>query len=100
MFESSLTEQSTSGQEVLSPIHPVIISTSGSNFEANHTSLPLEHDHNNIGLYILDIMNFLYPRYNGKPDIETHARSFLNTWNANHVLQRLPKAEANTSRIA
>ena len=33
-----------------------------------------------------------------KSDVEAHVRSFLNMWQANHVLQRLAEADANASK--
>ena len=44
-------------------------------------------------------MAFSYPRFNGDTDAEGHTRSFLNVWNAKHVSQQLPEAEAHASEI-
>ena len=33
-------------------------------------------------------------------DAEAHIRSFLNTWQANHLTERLTVAEIDTSKIA
>ena len=49
---------------------------------------------------LLTVMTFSYPRFSGDTDIEVHARTFLNVWNGNHMLQWLPESEAHTSKIA
>ena len=39
-------------------------------------------------------MPYSYPKYNDEPDVETHIRAFLTTWQENHVSQRLVEPEA------
>ena len=49
----------------------------------------------------LDIVAYHpYVRYTDGPDAEAHIRSFLNTWQANHLTQRLTDAEIDASKIA
>ena len=47
----------------------------------------------------IDTMPYPYPRYNKGADVEAHVRTFLTTWQANHVSQRLVVADAKTSKI-
>ena len=47
-----------------------------------------------------DDMSFQYPKYRDDPDAEAHVYAFLQTWEANHVSQRLTAAEAERSKIA
>ena len=44
-------------------------------------------------------MVFSYPRFNGETDVASHIRLFLNVWNANHMAQRFPEAEAHKSKV-
>ena len=41
-----------------------------------------------------DDMPFQYPKYRDDPDAEAHVHAFQQTWEANHVSQRLNAAEA------
>ena len=41
-----------------------------------------------------DEMSFQYPKYREDLDVEAHAYAFMQTWEANHVSQRLNVAEA------
>ena len=45
-------------------------------------------------------MSFRYPKCRDDPDGEAHVYAFLQTWEANHVSQRLNTAEAERSKIA
>ena len=47
-----------------------------------------------------DIMSYPYPRYNDCPDVESHIRAFVSTWQANHSTRRLTPAEIDASKIA
>ena len=82
VVESTLTEQSSIGHEILSAIHLNIERNNANSFEANHngnhTPLTMDHAHDNINFYDFDTMMFPYPLYNGEPDVEAHMRSFLN----------------------
>ena len=46
-----------------------------------------------------DTMSYPYPKYNDEADEEAHMHAFLTTWQANHVSQRLSKADADKSKI-
>ena len=41
-----------------------------------------------------------YSKYNDEADTEAHVRSFLMTWQANHVFQRLSPANTSGLKIA
>ena len=45
-------------------------------------------------------MSYPYPKYRDDPDAEAHVYAFLQTWEANHVSQRLTELEAKRSKIA
>ena len=45
-------------------------------------------------------MPFQYPKYRDDPDAEAHVHAFQQTWEANHVSQRLNAAEAERSKMA
>ena len=45
-------------------------------------------------------MPYPYPKYRDDPDAEAHVYAFLQTWEANHVSQRLTEPEAERSKIA
>ena len=45
-------------------------------------------------------MSFQYPRYRDDPDAEAHVHAFQQTWEANHVSQRLNAAEEERSKMA
>ena len=45
------------------------------------------------------MLNHPYVRYTDDPDAEAHIHSFLNTWQANHSMQRLTAAEIDASKI-
>ena len=45
-------------------------------------------------------MPYPYPKYWEKPDAEVHVYAFLQTWEANHVSQRLTEPEVEWSKIA
>ena len=47
-----------------------------------------------------DTMPYQYPKYRDDPDAEAHIYAFLQTWEVNHVSQRLNEAEAERSKIA
>ena len=47
-----------------------------------------------------DDMSFQYPKYRDDPDAEAHVHAFQQTWEANHVSQRLTAAEEERSKIA
>ena len=47
-----------------------------------------------------DIMSYPYPRYTDGPNAESHIRSFVSTWQANHSTHRLTPAEIDASKIA
>ena len=42
---------------------------------------------------------YLYPKYRDDPDAEAHVYAFLQTWEENHVSQRLIEPEAERSKI-
>ena len=42
---------------------------------------------------------YLYPKYRDDPNVEAHDYAFLQTWEANHVSQRLTEPEAERSKI-
>ena len=44
-------------------------------------------------------MSYPSPKYNDEADAEAHIQAFLTTWQANHVSQRLSKADADKSKI-
>lgn len=44
-------------------------------------------------------MPYLYQRYTNGPDAESHVKSFLSTWQANHLMQHLIGVEAESSKI-
>ena len=46
-----------------------------------------------------DTMSYQYPKYRDDPDAEAHVYAFLQTWEANHVSQRLMNVEAERSKI-
>ena len=41
-----------------------------------------------------------YSKYRDEPDAEAHMYAFLQTWEANHVSQRLTEAEVERSKVA
>ena len=43
---------------------------------------------------------FQYPKYRDDPDVEAHVYAFQQTWESNHVSQRLTAAEAERSEMA
>ena len=45
-------------------------------------------------------MSYPYPRYNDEANAEAHVHTFLTTWQAHHVSQRLASTDMNASRIA
>ena len=47
-----------------------------------------------------DTMSYPYPRYNDEANAEAHVHTFLTTWQAHHVSQRLASTDMNASRIA
>ena len=47
-----------------------------------------------------DDMPFQYPKYRDDPDAEAHVHAFQQTWEANHVSQRLNAAEQECSKMA
>ena len=47
-----------------------------------------------------ETMPYLYACYNGEADTEAHVHTFLTTWQAHHVSQRLASTDMNASRIA
>ena len=47
-----------------------------------------------------DTMPYPYPKYRDEPDAEAHVYAFLQTWEANHVSQRLTEPEAERSKVA
>ena len=73
-FESALTKQSTTSQEVLSPLHLDIEITSKTNPSPRST----EHAYDSFRRSTYTIMAFSYRRYRGEPDAEAHVCSFLN----------------------
>ena len=50
--------------------------------------------------YMDDTMPYPYPKYRDDPDVEAHVYAFLQTWEANHVSQRLTEPEAERSKVA
>ena len=44
-------------------------------------------------------MLYPYPKYNDEADAEAYVRTFLTTWQTNHVSQRLSEASADKSKI-
>ena len=44
-------------------------------------------------------MSYPYPKYNDEANAKAHMCAVLTTWQANHVSQRLSKADANKSKI-
>ena len=93
-LESTLTEQSGTQQDILSPLHQYS--------ETTTTSQTSPHRADSIYLNTSQSMTmaFSYPRFSGDTDAEGHIQSFLNVWNANHLSQRLPEAKAHASKIA
>ena len=53
-----------------------------------------------VGVSTEDKIPYSYPKYNYEADAEAHVRAFLRTWQANHVSQRLSKANIDISKIA
>ena len=47
-----------------------------------------------------DTMPYPYPKYRDEADAEAHVYAFLQTWEANHISQRLTEPEAERSKIA
>ena len=47
-----------------------------------------------------ETMTYQYSKYWDDPDAEAHIYAFLQTWEVNHVSQRLNEAEAERSKIA
>ena len=47
-----------------------------------------------------DNMSYSYPKYHDELDAEAHIYAFLQTWENNHVSQRLMEAETERSNIA
>ena len=47
-----------------------------------------------------DTMPYPYPKYNDEADAKAHVHTFLMTWQANDVLQRLSKSDVDKSKIA
>ena len=47
-----------------------------------------------------DTMSYPYPKYRDDPDAKAHVYAFLQTWEANHVSQRLTEPEAERSKVA
>ena len=45
-------------------------------------------------------MSYPYPKYNYELDAEAHVRTFLTTWQENHVSQHLAEPEPEKSKIA
>ena len=45
-------------------------------------------------------MLYPYPKYRDDPDVEVHVYEFLQTWEANHVSQRLTEPDVERSKIA
>ena len=45
-------------------------------------------------------MLYTYPKYRDDPDAEAHVYAFLQTWEANHVSQRLTEPEVERSKVA
>ena len=78
--DTTLTEQRDVKQEALSP--------------HGSRGLPLST------AIIASRMDFSYPRFNGETDAVSHIRLFLNVWNANHMAQQFPEAEAHASKVA
>ena len=50
--------------------------------------------------YEEDTMPYPYPKYRDDTDAEAHVYAFLQTWEANHVSQRLTEPEAEWSKVA
>ena len=46
-----------------------------------------------------DTMPYPYPKYRDEPGAEAHVYAFLQTWDANHVSQRLREEEVGRSKI-
>ena len=44
-------------------------------------------------------MSYPYSKYRDDPDAEAHVYAFLQTWEANHVSQRLTEPEVGRSKI-
>ena len=51
-------------------------------------------------VYEDDTMLYPYPKYRDYPNAEAHVYAFFQTWEANHVSQRLIEPEAERSKIA
>ena len=81
VIESTLTEQSHLGPEVLSKVQHNTRANSGSSSEVDHsgdhTPVTMDCINDTIDIYDPDTMTFPYPRYNA--DAEAHVRVFLNT---------------------
>ena len=46
-----------------------------------------------------DTMPYPYTKYRDDPDAEAHVYAFLQTWEANHVSQKLTEPEAEVSKV-
>ena len=51
-------------------------------------------------IHLDDTMPYPYPKYQDDPDAEAHVYAFLQTWEANHVSERLTELEAERSKVA
>ena len=102
-----LTEQTHQMLEAHSKAQFEPVTTSSSSSEVDHSGDHTHHttdcDNNPIGdtsdVQDYDTMLYPYPRYNEEADEEAHVRTFLTTWQANHMSQRLAMADVETSII-
>ena len=92
--ESMLTKKNGIGQEALSPPDQASVTKSHKKPHPDSSNSPFP------STTVATSMAFSYPSFNGQTDAVSHIRSLLNIWNANHMAQKLPKAEAHASKIA